>query len=64
MDEETIKRIECKIDYLAGVITALIGLMAAFACIHFHAWGSWSGWIGGIGAVILPAYLLSQYRDI
>ncbi len=64
MDEETIKRIECKIDYLAGVITALIGLMAGFACAYFHTFGSWSEWVGGIGALILPAYLLSQYRDI
>jgi len=64
MDEDAIKRIEQKIDYLAGILIGVLGAGVPLAAAIFGGWGDWSGWIGGIAAVVLPAYLVSKYRDI
>lgn len=64
MDEQTLKRIERKIDCLAGIVIGVLGAGVPLAAAQYGPWGEWAGWVGGIGAVILPAYLLSKYRDI
>ena len=64
MDEEAIKRLERKIDYLAGIFIGVLGGGVALIVLEYNTWGGWSEW-AAVGAVlILPAYLLSKYRDI
>lgn len=64
MDEEATKRLERKIDYIAGLLIGACGSSAALVLIYLKPWGSWSEWVAGPVAIISIAYLLGQYRDI
>lgn len=64
MDEQTLKRIEHKIDYLAGIFIGGLGAGVALIVLEYNIWGGWSEWAAAAAVLILPAYLLSKYRDI
>ncbi len=64
MDEQTLKRIERKIDYLAGIFIGALGAGVALIVLEYNTWGRWSEWGAAAAVLILPAYLLSKYREI
>lgn len=65
MDEETAKRVERKIDYVAGLLITAWGCAIGVAIIIYSPL---SDWIKAVGftfvTLIFPAYLISKYRDI
>jgi transposase/tetrahydromethanopterin S-methyltransferase subunit G len=63
--EETLKRIERKIDCVAGILIGVFGVGIGGAVIGIKPFGEW--WSESIGAIVmlfLPAYLMSLYREI
>lgn len=55
MDEESLKRIERKIDYVAGFIMAAFGIGLGCLIIFTNKFGGWSEWI-------MPRFLELQHR--
>lgn len=63
MDDETSDRIERKLDFVAGLTIAIIGFGLSSVISHFHTLGSFSDWGATLAFIVLPAYLLSVYKE-
>lgn len=64
MGNDAFSIIEKKLDFIAGLIALVFGLCIGLAIIYLEPWGGWSAIVGGSAIVVLPAFLLGQYRDL
>jgi hypothetical protein len=64
IDRKKLERLELKVDFISYLIICAFGSILGLSILLNKTWGEWSGFVSTIALIILPAYIISKYKEI